>query len=309
VDYSTVVAAGQFHLPGRHDQRDHGRRLDGLEGPVAEKAARWHQDLGPVSDLIRTIQSGQVGEPRPLGGGQFGDVDEVDFADGTTLIRKRPSEDGVEEVFGKSSSLTPARQCDAEQLVALMGAVFGCPVPKAVRTGEAEVFIEVAPGTPWAAFKSNPAVKASTLAEVEDEVAATPAGLRLGVLDLLTDNWDRRNPGNWMLQDDDTPVGIDQSFAFPTPEIGSEMDGSRPPKRENISQFSIAFLTFDDQGQVDGFDGTDLHPDDVAWLRARMDALKNDFEVLDRQDWYEFAVARLDALAQVASGTTRRFDG
>jgi hypothetical protein len=298
---TTIIDRAVFHLPGEHDQRTHGRRLAGLDGPVADAAAMWHQDLEPVASLIETIQSGQVGEAKLIGGGVQGKVYRVAFGNGKTAIRK----DFVERT---DAGLDLREAAAAETLGSMLGVVLGAPVPIAVRTGESEVWIEDVPGRTLADIRQDPPPGWPGINEFEDALIESDEGLRLGLLNLLTMNFDHVSNANVMIKPDGKLVGIDHGASWNASTMAHALKRGAPEQPvagDLVSPFGRQYLT--DIGSR--WTKNKLHPDDVEWLRARIGELENDFDAAGRHDWWQFARDRLEALAPHAAGTRRLFGG
>jgi hypothetical protein len=203
----------------------------------------------------------------------------------------------VSPVFGHLGP-SPERQADAEQLVGLLGRAIDAPVPAVLRPWPAKVHMDFVDGRNWpkyymearAAGKDDTAVAADL-----DRISSSRDGMRLGLLDALTGNWDRGNPENWFVEvDTDRPVGIDHAFAWE--EVGQGLD---PSEYEAKSPFLKAFVTYHL-----GWHWSDnpLTQSDIAFLRSRLAELEDDFALLGHHDWWEFAKARLEVLASLATG-------
>jgi hypothetical protein len=317
--FAPVTAAAVFHLPGQHDQRTHGRRHlqsgtdlfehGDVSGSVADKAALWHRDLSDLHGIIASIESGEV-DHEPLSGGKMGTVEAILNGDGSTLVVKIMND--VTTIMGPG--FDPDRQADAEQLASILGRAIGAPVPRVLRTDVDEVYMEHVDGQSAAELYgqigeglSDAEAKAfhdSVNARIGDQVD-TVAGLRLGLLDVMIGNWDRANPSNWKATPDG-PVGLDHAVAW--------SDGSEaidPPGHDAIGPFALHFVDLV-PGDSRWSAGTDwakneLSPEDVDWLRKRLADVEDDFVVVGRHDWWEFARDRLEAVAEHARGTESRF--
>lgn len=346
--YAVVAGGATFHLPGEHDQRSHGRRgrqvpgagtqTPNPNGRVAAHSAKWHRDLGDLGDLIAAEESGDV-DTEELSGGQWGTTGKVTYANGKVGVAK-VMHDNTTSGFG-----TAKDQADAEQLVSALGRALGLPVPRVLRMEEDEIVMDYVDGATGAdllqqlmdehADATNPndypTVEEweSVVADMANEdfrglqvaLAMSDSGRRLGLLDLMTGNWDRVNATNWMVTEDGRMVGIDHSFAFMPDQTQDgqtgESTGSSAGTVFDMSPFAVSYVrvppgaptVWTPNGprvQLE-WDDNDLSPEDVAWLRAQLDDLRDDFEVLDREDWWQFASERLDAIAEHARGTESRF--
>ena len=299
-----------FHLPGLHDQRTHGRRHlqvggdpfvhAGPTGHVADQAALWHRDLTDLHGLIGSIESGVTNHDK-LSGGEMGETYKVTFGDGSSGIVK--SLNDVHVAMGPGEHSKAVTQADAEQMGSILGRALRAPVPRAVRTAEDEVYMEYADGTPWAQYAFHPNARPDAIFAAEQQIADTPAGKRLGLLDVLTDNWDRNNPSNWLLDtNDDDPVGIDHSFLWNGEGAGGDAVSPRgpekPPDSSVIGPFSLQYV--DSSGDDWGLN--DLTAEDVDWVDAQIADLEDDFAAIGRHDWWQFTVDRWDIVKRYANG-------
>lgn len=253
-------------------------------GPTLETAEKWHASLEGLAPLIRAVHSGEAGRER-LGGGQMGETYKVQHHNGKTTVAKRLLD--VSDTMGPDLG-DPERQADAEQLSAALGKKIGAPVPAVLRLGLAKVQIEYKPG--------------SAPTDADTEVAkSTRAGKRLGLFDILTGAWDR--PDNWSVDSKGDPVAFDHSFAF-----WDGADPADPPPGGAVGPFAEAFVRFDiGNGYHADWGPNPLTAADVDWLRQRLADVKPEFEEAGRSEMWEFAAARLEAVAPYASGTEGLF--
>ena len=317
---------------------------------VGAGARDSHVGRQPV-DFDAALRSG-IESQELLSGGQMSRTALVRFNDGTVLVSKR--------MRNAAAYASATQQADAEYLAGVLGQAIGAPVPRTYRVSDDTVLMEVVPGrTELARFldaEKNGEVAAHD--KVRQAAIDSDAGRLLGVLDLLMDN-DDRNSGNWLLDDDGRPYGIDHAISWdpqrvyggrpdlrverkddgpgyvvvgpdgPLPEVYEDEfdaqeaieywwlledldlapDGSQPPRYGDggtLSPFASAFAEPIGNGDHQWIPN-DLSPADVAWLRARLQSVRPQFEELGRIDWYEFARGRLDALARHARGTRTRW--
>jgi phosphoinositide 3-/4-kinase-like protein len=232
-------------------------------------------DRPPVTDsyedrraaLDRSIRSGIVDQDL-IGDGAMGDTRRVILADGSEAIYKRAQGSwygwGVEE------------QTDAEELGALVAAAAGVRAPAIQRVSDTALYMEMMPGL-------NAARRG--MGRAPQSITDTPAGMRMGLLDVLLNNRDRHS-GNWMIDLDNNISAIDHGLAF----RNAELDVSSP--------FAGQFV--DTWG--DYKDTNPLTDRDVEQIRADLKKARPRFEELGRADWFDQVTQRLDQLAARASG-------
>lgn len=273
----------------------------------------WIPVAAAPVDLAAAVDSG-VADQEELTGGEMGTVSLVTHNNGTKTVHKRLED--ISDVFG--DAFPPERQADAEELSALLGSSIGAPIPQVLRIGDDEIHIEhvdgeVAVGIEGRLYEAArtpedfAAVKQRT-AEQTARIVGTPEGIRLGVFDILTGNWDRANTSNWMVTPDGKPVGIDHSFTF-----FDDSEAENPPPMESLGPFAALFVRrgTGPKGR-NGRDPTEwddnpLTRADIDWLRERLADVEDDFDRAGRHDWWEFASGRLEAIAPHATGTESRF--
>lgn len=214
--------------------------------------------------LRKGIESG-VADRRPLSGGAMASVDLVTFNDGTRAVRK----------FARKvpTGRSPKDQQDAEELSGMIARAIGVKTPAIERTSDAEIFMEYEeeddPGT-------------SLRGGEIDKLAATPEGVRMGLLDVLIANPDR-HPGNYLVNyDQDRITAIDHGFAWDDPEDFYPSTFAR-----NFGRTSP------------------LSPADIAELRPKIGELRADFERMGHLDWYEQVTDMFEQIAQRSNGTER----
>ncbi|MEU7590611.1 hypothetical protein AB0A95_30515 [Micromonospora sp. NPDC049230] len=237
--------------------------------------------------LAASVATGVVDE-MTLGGGATATVELVTFHDGNMAVRKT-----AKDLPGR----TGVEQQDAEELGALAMAAFGVRTPAIHRGGPTEVYAQyVEAGTGAEAWANEGPAAGLTLT---DETAATDAGRLMGLADAVLGNVDR-NAGNWMLDDaDGTLIGIDHGDAFRWP-IANPIG----PQRHPVG-FMRHYVTLDAELES-AWGDHDISPADIAEARARLVALRPEFERLDRAGWHDNALARLDEIGAHASGERNR---
>jgi hypothetical protein len=187
----------------------------------------------------------------------------VRFNDGSRAVRKTAGR--------VPTGRSPKDQTDAEELSAKVAQAVGVKTPAIVRTGEAQTYAEYiedgVPGMMMAGWRAG-------------QLADTPQGLRLGLLDLLIDNPDR-NPGNWLTDDDGNIHAIDHGFAW-----DGELEGAYG------SPFVRRFIG----------PKNPLTPDDMARLRPRLEALRPEFEQMGHVDWHDSMMGLFSWAAERTEG-------
>jgi hypothetical protein len=259
-------------------------------GPTPDlAAAEWHRDLSQHGDLLAAIRSGVAETQRLSGGATAQLVERVTYNDGTRAVVKQ-----VRQHERDGHMVAP--QADAEQLVAALGRVIGAPVPRALRTDSNRLVMDLVPGE--VAVMRQAQMRPNDWYTFTGQVANSPAGMRLGLLDLLTQN-DDRNSGNWLIQDGSVQ-GIDHGNAFGF--VNDTVPGRPPQMRQ--SELSRHFIRYGTNSGRWEWRANRLSSDDVAWLRDQLEAVRPDFEAAGRSQWWAFASERLDVIGANARGTT-----
>lgn len=251
--------------------------------PPSDLAERVEQYLDQAQR--RTIHTGEQG----------GLKEELTLPDGTKVFSKSYTpEDGDQGRF----------VIDAEELGGLIAAAINAPVPRVHRRGdELRVFTEWADGTPL-----HTARRRRDGAAREQAMLDSPAGKRLGLLDVLTGNHDR-NPTNILVTNDDQLTGIDQGNAF----TAARWIVAEPTPRA-VESRAVAFMEgpgsqhFVHPDNHTAFGPNPLTPGDVAEIRTRLTALRPAFERRGRGEWLDAALITTDRLGHHATGTTSIFD-
>lgn len=175
------------------------------------------------------------------------------------------------------------RSADAEELGALVDDAVGLRAPTVIRTGPRSIeesFLEGQSGEeilPWPHT-------------ITDELISSDDGRLIGLSDILVGESDR-NAGNFMrLTADQRLASIDRGAAFQTPKLA----GAQSPFAESFAP--------------DGkwAKSIDIAPQDLAVIRARLEALRPEFERLGRATWHKQVMARLVEVEKRATGTTIR---
>lgn len=292
-DYLDAEVIDERH--GTHNQKDHGR--PGVKGAL-KKAAQAIADAADSSD--KPAPKRRPRRPSEPAGGRAGfDRRSADVAElarrpvrqssalsgGKSASTELNEHDGgrlVHKHFAASSDGRIRRgkdQVDSEYLGALMASSVNAKVPAVARDGDRDVHMEFVDGTVGGTLHGERPPAA---------LVDSDAGRLLGLADILMANADR-NPGNWLIDADGDPVGIDHSLAFT-----GAVNFSGP--------FVPHFLDFDNGKWIDH----DMSPADMAEVRRRVESLRPEFEQAGRGDWFEDVMWRLEQLEQHATGTRSR---
>lgn len=223
--------------------------------------------------LDRSIRSGIDGQDL-IGGGEMGDTRRIQLADGTEAIYKRAMGEWTAG-WGKRE------QTDAEELGAMVAAAVGVRAPAIQRIDDETLYMEVMPGRP---------AMSERIHNVPNELADSPQGIRMGLLDVLLNNVDRHG-GNWMIDDRGQIAAIDHGLAFKV----KTTDSSSATR----SRFSTDHFIDDVGGYRDRNPLTRL---DVEIVRQQLEAIRPRFEQLGRGEWYGQVLDRLDKLSARAAG-------
>jgi len=251
---------------------------------AAEPAGETTPHDAGRTKLARIVEHGTVASKKPLSGGLMGEVQLHTYEDGTKTVWKRSKDIG---------NVSAKQQSDAEELAPLVAHALGLRAPAVVRSGTDTVHME---------FVDN-ARSTAELEVFDNSLPSSDEGRMIGLLDLLTSNADR-NAGNVMVLDGGrgiVPIDHGLAFRYIRGEYDRDDNPARPDRGISSGYTSHWFKPFN-QTWIDN----DLTPGDVAEIRQRLHRRKADFDRLGRGDWYEFALARLDALAPHAKGATSR---
>ena len=255
---------------------DERRRVRSHRAFLAQATSRdFHLNLDDpqIAELRDGVRSGIVSE-RSLAGGQIGDTRLVVFGNGRRAVKKISTRD----VWGHSG----ADQADAEQLASLLGRAFGAPVPPVFRHDAQTVFMGWVDGTEAASFP-----------DAADVVKDTDGAHRLGLFDLLINQTDRHEM-NWMVDAAGNPVGIDHGLTF------TGLRAPRHPPSFHHQGFTGPFMA---RGKwIDN----DLTSADIQHVRTQIETLRPDFAKLGKEQWLDFALARLAAIEPHAKGKFNR---
>jgi hypothetical protein len=206
-------------------------------------------------------------------------VERVTFANGTQAVRKI--------VYSEA-------EAHAEVLASLVGQAIGARVPAVHQDGRCTMYMELMPGVP--------AVDLLCSRDQERPYVESWPGLLLGVLDAITDNYDR-TASNWIIADDGTIAGIDHAACFTDPGRPGRTPGTTEPGDGALrSAFARRWLV--QPGRPDEPEWKDnlLHPADVDhWLRA-VTPLRPHFDQRGYAEPWRAVVGRLRAIRSHAKG-------
>jgi len=241
----------------------------------AAKAARggtmtptYAQRQQAVRDVIEQPGS----KTQALEQGQQGKTTLVTAPDGRKAVHKSFDHDAL-------------RRVDAEELGARIADAVGVRAPTVVRVADNAVGMEFIPGT---VARRDAAIPAA--------VVGSDDGKLIGLADFLMHNSDRN--GNWIRLANGRLAVIDHTSAFVA--TGGSM---------RTRGLSTEFADYLSPNRHVGLharrlhESIDLAPQDLAVIRARLEALQPEFVARGRQDWYDAMLRNLDDIEARAVGT------
>jgi hypothetical protein len=207
----------------------------------------------------------------------------------------------------------------------------GAKVPRVYRLTDERIYMDIADGKTLThlqgeVYQGNPRTFGEGLAEVERLRKAaydSDDGQAIGLLDVLTDNWDR-NDGNWLMDAAGRPRAIDHGMAWDAAAVSGKRFGAdyadQPPqfsiKTDRVGKVKVDQWTFaygipspftkdmwwiNPKGEH-AWTRNDFTKADMDRARRRLRALRADFEHLGRADWFDFMMRRFEAVAAHAGG-------
>lgn len=211
---------------------------------------------------------------RPLGGGLGADTTLDIHPSGVRVVRK---------VYGRRvpGARPRGQEVDGEVLGPRVLEAVGLRSPATVKLSDTQIVQEHVSGTvgselvPWG-LQPGP------------DVVDSPDGMLLGLADVLMANSDR-NDGNWIRTDDGRIVGIDHGDAFQPKMVQLLVPGP----------FTTNLFT-----RLDGYVNNPFTSADITVVRARLEALRPEFDALGRGSWHQQMMRRLDQIGRKASGDT-----
>ena len=261
----------------RYEQRGaHGEWVKGLEDV-----------MGPDSPAVKHLASISeadiaAGISKKPSRGIQGDTKIVTLPSGERIIDKTLKDFDTGARFG--NTIIPGKDmADAEELSYYVSQAIGAGAPAIQRRGDNRVIEQAIHGMTGAEYATKmrgqyfreEQAKDPDRADEEsdnrasaalDRIIQTPQGALIGVLDYLTSQQDRRNPGNYMVVTGAKPVPIDQS--------SSAFDGGDP-----ISEFTDDNEIWYKTWPVD------------KW-RPRLQALEPQFQRMGRQQQFNNMMSR-----------------
>ena len=178
------------------------------------------------------------------------------------------------------------RQADAEELGSLVARASGVRTPAMIRTGPRSIEQEYVEGLEG----GGPAFRTGKIVDYEE----TPDGQRLGLADYLMGNTDR-NSGNWLFIPDSPTsstgriVAIDHETAF--------QPGLLAGTNDSFGHHILDLEWMEETG------GTRLPKtftmftrDEIAAVRANLEALAPEFDRLGRSAWHRQVMGRLEQI-------------
>lgn len=279
--------------PGERAEAEAGRALvAALSGPAEVKA------LSEVEQVRAHLDSG-IKQRKKLSGGSIAKTDLVTTNDGHQLVVKT-TDNEAHGIYGGA-----VRQQDAEELAALLAGRMGLPAPSVLRTGPKEIAMPFNAGEPavkvWRRaheqWMDDTEERAKKYLPTEpfhsplSDLADSDQGKLVGLFDQIIDNGDR-HPGNWLVgTDGKTIIPIDHGFSFGYESVDQPVF---------VGVFAEAYPGYP------GWKDFDISPGDMAAMRGILLSLKPEFERLNRLDWYENALRRLDVMTPHAIGAVDR---
>jgi len=213
--------------------------------------------------------------------GMQGQTAVVQFSDGTHAVHKRFPEQN-EYNFG-----TATDQADAEELASVVGQALGVKAPSVYRSDYDAIFMEYLTGD----------IAESLSREDQGKIFDSDQGRLVGLMDIIIDNGDRHDL-NWLIEKDESgvfhPKPIDHGLSFRY-RYGAV---AAPDQYGGFSKH------FSDGGYWKR--PNDMSPEDLKIIRERLEKLLPRFKALNREDWHESMMTRLEEVERRARGTRRR---
>ena len=219
---------------------------------------------------------------------------------GNSKVRVRIAPDGTKFVVKEYNTFTkpgypanltrtPVLDADREELATLIADALDMRVPAIVRTDRSgTLYMELVEGRDgWKA------------GELSADLAASDDSRRMGLLSVLTRDIDRGNPGNRILTPDGRIAALDFGEAFKY----LDADGF------TADQFAKHLLSPTSTAGHVLRSSVDVAPEDVVAIRARVEALRPDFERLGHLDWWQVTMSDLAKLERAATPGARRVIG
>lgn len=260
--------------------------------PIVGGRSKFHRDVAGVQGLIDGVQSG-VKSRKKLSGGMIGETSLVTFGDGSRAVHKIGTDHLID--------VDPALQASSEQLGSLVARAMGIEAPRVYRHNDHEIYME---------FVDDAVTGARADGDVLARAHDSDQGRLIGILDLITGNWDR-NPGNYMITGDGRPVPIDHGLLWNLDDPMVGQTGEAPGRVSPFARHFVGgggnpFAALFGGGGGGSYQDHDMSPDDMAEIRRRLEALRPDFQHVGQEAWLDFSLRRLDALTLHAKGKFNR---
>jgi Phosphatidylinositol 3- and 4-kinase len=234
------------------------------EPPAKPSGPKLPDFKAPYAERIEAMRTEAQGEPRAstaLSGGTLAEVTRKDWPDRSRTV--------VKKALADAGTIDAKTQTDAEELTSRVADVLGVRAPAVRRIGPTEVEMEFMPGKSGAEEYGQIAPKSVTEA---------PENANIGLLDYLTNNADRHT-GNWTKDEDGNVYAIDHGLSF---------------------QSNIGILAYGPFALAHGFSigkPKNVTSGELDRIRERLEALRGQFTALDRGDWFDGMIGRLDDVA------------
>jgi hypothetical protein len=262
-----------------------------------------------VEDLIRDVTPEVLADPKTkrerISTGQVGANAKVTLPNGKTVFEKTSKRVGWRS--GESSS-------DAEQLLPAIGASLGAPTMPTMRMSPDTIYTDwVQDYTPGQNIISDISDTPNAgMEEIWDRLKNSREGKILGLLDMITFNGDRHG-SNWGIDGDGKLIAIDNGMGWgftDFEEISPGVDLMKIDLEENVfpnlaDRFSMLGFFNED---TDGLMNPHFTVADMEKVRARLEALRDQFRHLDREQWLDLSLKAVDILKRYATGTEDMFE-
>jgi hypothetical protein len=258
--------------------------------PIIGDESKYHRDISDVRDIADGVAEG-VAKKKMANQGQVGETWIETLKNGMRVIHKWSKRD-----WAGADAKT---QADAEQLASQLGRAIGAPIPKVYRHNDVEIYMGFIDDAKTGDEVGHGVYGGGMPAHIADSDGAR----RIGILDLLANNFDRHH-GNYMIDEEDRVWGIDHGLAWAPAGLAGQNRGE--PPSGTLTVFAEHFVQ---RGGIFGgneWKRNDFTQAEWAEMRRKVEALRPDFDRLGRGHWHEFALARLDALAAHASDAPRQ---
>lgn len=272
--------------------------MPGERGPDVPKEARpYHRDLRGLDDLTAAVKAQQRAEKlgseewqRLLGGQSGTEVLLAKLPDGRRVVRKRAPQ--------WSDPADAKTEMDADQLAAKVAGALDVPVARVYREADDTAWFEYIRGKTIGQLMDDRGLNERS--DVPDEWLDSVTAKRMGLLDALIGNNDR-NTGNWMRDDLGETVGLDHANSWGGVSLDdlAGANGLGPNVAQKPGRWFVAER---EDGTGNDWIPNPLTRSDVAEVRRRLKLLRPDFVHLDREDWLDYTLETLKAIAENASG-------